>query len=91
MVGKRLVAMWRLSSRWSRIAFAISRICVFLLSGVFVVGGVVELVGALIVERRGVRSVCTKEEVCSVAPLTSSFHWVSDGCAIGIWKRIERA
>jgi hypothetical protein len=34
--------------------------------------------------------VCTKEAVCSVAPLTSSFHWVSNGRGIGNWKRNER-
>ena len=50
----------------------------------------IELVGVLSVERRSVRSVCTKEAVCFVAPLTSSFHWVSNGCGIGNWKRIRR-
>jgi hypothetical protein len=43
------------------------------------------------VERMWVRSVCTKEAVLSVALLTSSFHWVSNGCGIVNWKRIEHA
>ena len=70
--------------------FAISRICVFILSGVVVVGGVIELVRVLIVGRGWVRSVCIKEAVCFVAPLTSSFHWANNGCRIENWKRIER-
>ena len=71
--------------------FAISKICVSMLSDVVVDGGVIELVGVLIVERMWVRSVCTKEAVLSVALLTSSFHWVSNGCGIVNWKRIEHA
>ncbi len=71
--------------------FAISRICVFALSDVADVGGVIELVRVLIIERRWVRFVCTKETVCFVAPLlTSSFHWARNECGIGNRKRIER-
>ncbi len=62
---------------------AISSICVFMLSGVVIVGEVVEIVGVLIVERRCERSVCSSEVVWSVAPLTASFYWVSNGCGIG--------
>ena len=89
MVGKRLVAMRSPSSR-SPEKCSRFQVVFFMLSGVVVVGGVIEMVGVLIAERRWVRSVCTKEVVCSVAPLTSSFHWVSNSCGIRIWKRIER-
>ena len=34
--------------------------------------------------------VCTTEDDFSVAPLTSSFHWVSNGYGVGNRKRIGR-
>ena len=71
--------------------FSISRICVFMLSGVAVVGGVIELAGVLSVEIRWVRFVCTKDSVCSLAPMTSSFNWANIGCGIGNLKQIECA
>ena len=83
LVGKRLVAMRSPSSRRSWIVFALSSIRVFVRSDIVVVDGAIESVRMLSVERRSVRSVYTKEAVCFVAPLISSFHWVSNGYAIG--------
>jgi len=44
----------------------------------------------LSMERRKAMCICTTEAACSVAPLTSSFHWVSNGYGMGNGKRIGR-
>jgi hypothetical protein len=72
--GKRLVAIRRPSDKKSRMVSALSSIWSFMYSGVVGIGGMVPLLGILSVARRLVRSVCTREAVCSIVSFTSSAH-----------------